>query len=131
MIVVDASVVIEVLLRTELGERVQTRVLDPDQRLHAPHVLDLEITQVLRRMVQLKELAPARADEALEDFFALLIERAGHRELLLRIWELRESLTSYDGAYVALGEALDAPVLTCDARLARAHGHRARVELVA
>jgi len=60
----------------------------------------------------------------------LLIERATHEGFLPRIWELRESLTAYDAAYISLGEALDAPVLSCDRKLARSHGHHARVELV-
>jgi predicted nucleic acid-binding protein len=60
----------------------------------------------------------------------LFIERASHQPLLGRVWQLRESMTAYDGAYVALAEALDAPVVTCDRKLARSHGHRARIELI-
>ena len=130
MIVIDASTVIELILRTELGEKVEARALAPEERLHAPHLVDIEVTQVLRRMVQLKAISAARAQEALDDHSELLIDRAAHRELLPRIWQLRESLTAYDGAYVALAEALDAPLLTCDAKLARSHGHHARLELV-
>ena len=130
MIVIDASTVIELILRTELGEKVEARALAPEERLHAPNLVDIEVTQVLRRMVQLKEISAVRAQEALDDHSELLIERAAHRELLPRIWQLRESLTAYDGAYVALAEALDAPLLTCDAKLARSHGHHARLELV-
>ncbi len=128
MIVVDASAVVELLLQTGPGVRIAARVLDPEERLLAPHLLDLEVTQVLRRLTQLKEISEARGREALDDYAALLIERAGHDILLQRIWELRKSMTAYDGAYVALAEALDAPLLTCDAKLARSHGHRARVE---
>lgn len=130
MIVIDASAAIELVLRTELGERVELRALDPDERLHAPHLLDLEVAQVLRRLTNLKEITAARAHEALDDYAGLLVERAAHRELLPRVWELRDSMTAYDGAYVALAEALDAPLLTCDARLARSRGHRATVELL-
>jgi predicted nucleic acid-binding protein len=130
LIVIDASAAIELILRTELGERVEIRALDPDERLYAPHLLDLEVVQVLRRLTHLKEITAARAHEALEDYCGLLVERSTHRELLRRVWELRDSMTAYDGAYVVLAEALDAPLLTCDGRLARSHGHRATVELL-
>jgi len=130
LIVIDASAAIELLLRTELGARVEVRALDPSERLHAPHLLDLEVAQVLRRLTLLKEITAARAREALEDFSVLVVERSSHRELLPRIWELRDSMTAYDGAYVALAEALDAPLMTCDGKLARAHGHGALVELL-
>ncbi|MGB6452072.1 MAG: type II toxin-antitoxin system VapC family toxin [Steroidobacteraceae bacterium] len=130
MIVIDASAVIELILRTELGEKVEEWALAPDERLHAPHLLDLETAQVLRRLVQLKEIPLARAREALEDYTELFIERSAHQPLLRRIWELRESLTAYDAAYVSLAEALGVAVVTCDAKLARSHGHRARIELI-
>jgi predicted nucleic acid-binding protein len=130
LIVIDASAAIELILRTELGERVELRALDPDERLCAPHLLDLEVAQVLRRLAQLKEITATRALEALDDYAGLLVERFSPRELLRRAWQLRDSMTAYDGSYVALAEALDAPLLTCDARLARSHGHRAMVELL-
>ena len=130
MIVIDSSAAIELILRSELGERVESRVLDRDERLYAPHLLDLEVAQVLRRLTHLKEITAVRAHEALEDYAGLLVERSAHRELLGRIWDLRDSMTAYDGAYVALAEALDAPLLTCDGRLARSHGHRATIELL-
>jgi predicted nucleic acid-binding protein len=130
LIVIDASAAIELVLRTELGERVELRALDPDERLHAPHLLDLEVAQVLRRLTHLKEITAARAHEALDDYDGLLVERSVHSDLLRRVWELRDSMTAYDGVYVALAEALDAPLLTCDARLAGSHGHRATIELL-
>ena len=83
-----------------------------------------------RRLVQLGDLTPARAQEALDDHAALVVDRHAHRELLPRIWQLRESISAYDAAYVALAEALEAPLLTCDAKLARSHGHRAKMALV-
>jgi len=82
-------------------------------------------------MVQLKAITAVRARQALDDFGGLVIERHAHGDLLPRIWQLRQSLTAYDGAYVALAEALEAPVLTCDGKLGRSHGHRARIEVVA
>jgi predicted nucleic acid-binding protein len=130
LIVIDASAAIELILRTELGEKVELRALTPEERLYAPHLLDLEVAQVLRRLTQLKEITAARAQEALDDYAGLLVERAAHRELLGRVWQLRNSMTAYDGAYIALAEALAAPLLTCDGKLARSHGHRAMIELL-
>lgn len=130
MIVVDASALLEIMLQTTRAERLMERAFTVPERLHAPHLVDIEVTQVIRRMVQRAEITASRGEEALEDFAQLLIERHGHQLLLKRIWQLRDSLTAYDGAYVALAEALGAPLLTCDARLARAHGHEATIELV-
>jgi predicted nucleic acid-binding protein len=130
LIVVDASALIEILLQTASAESLMSRALDPTERLHAPQLLDIEVTQVLRRLVQRKELTVARADQALEDFGSLAIERHDHLHLIHRVWQLRDSLSAYDGTYVALAEALEAPLLTCDSRLARAGGHRAKIELV-
>ena len=91
----------------------------------------MEIVQALRRLVRLGDIDAERAEQALEDLENLVIERYSHQELLARVWQLRESMTAYDGAYVALAEALDAPLLTCDAKLARSHGHGAIIELQA
>lgn len=129
MIVVDASALLELVLATRRAEKLGARVLASDERLHAPHLIDLEIAQALRRLIQLREITAERAQQALDDFDALAIERHPHRELLPRIWQLRESMTAYDGAYVALAEALDTALLTCDTKLGRAHGHRARIEV--
>ncbi len=130
MIVVDASAVLELLLGTESSPRAAARLLDPAESLHAPHLLDIEVAQVLRRFVAAGELTATRGREALDDLGAMPITRYPHDILLPRIWELRANLTAYDAAYVALAEALGAPVLTSDTRLARAPGHRARVELL-
>jgi predicted nucleic acid-binding protein len=130
LIVVDASAVLELLLRTEKGVRVQGRMLDSGESLHAPHLIDIEVSQTLRRLVILKEITAARAKQALEDHVALHIKRAEHKDLLERVWSLRDSITAYDAAYVVLAEILDCPLITCDAKLARSHGHRARIELI-
>ncbi len=98
--------------------------------MHAPHLLDVEVTQVLRRLVQRKEVTVERAEQALEDLARLVIERHEHQPLVGRVWQLRDSISAYDGVYVALAEALDAPLVTCDAKLAGAHGHHAKIELV-
>ena len=131
MIVVDASAVIELLLGTERAGPLGARLLAPQGRLQAPHLIDIEVVQTLRRLVQLSAITPRRAAQALDDFAGFVIERHAHHDQLPRIWELRESLTAYDGAYVALAEALDAPLLTCDIKLSRSHGHAARIEVVA
>ena len=128
---IDASALVELLLGTNRAESIAARALAPDERLHAPHLLDVEITQALRRLVQLKQITPSRAQQALDDYAAFVIERAAQLDLLPRIWQLRDSVTAYDGAYVALAEALDAPLLTCDIKLGRSHGHHAKIEVVA
>jgi predicted nucleic acid-binding protein len=91
----------------------------------------VEIAQALRRLVRLGELAADRAADALADLADLDLHRHGHLDLLTRAWKLREQITAYDAMYIALAEALDARVITCDAALSRAHGVRARIELVA
>lgn len=130
MIVVDASAVVEVLLQTPAAPRVSRRMFLPGETLHAPHLLDLEIAQVLRRYARSGDLSPQRASEAITDLADLRLARYPHLVLLPRIWELRHNLTAYDAAYVALAEALDAPLLTRDRALARSAAHRARVEVV-
>ncbi|MFN2387539.1 MAG: type II toxin-antitoxin system VapC family toxin [Thermoanaerobaculia bacterium] len=105
------------------------RVLAPRETLHAPHLLDLEVAQVLRRYLGQGDLSEQRAAESLRDFLDLSVARYPHEPFLPRIWQLRANLTAYDAAYVALAEALDAPLVTRDARLARAAGHEARIEL--
>lgn len=129
MIVLDASAALEVLLRTARAPGLEARLFTAGETLHAPHLIDLEIAQVLRRYAQVGDLPAARCAEALEDWHAFPLRRYPHAELLPRVWELRDTLTAYDAAYVALAEALDAPLLTTDAKLARAPGHAARVEL--
>lgn len=127
MIVLDASALLELLLRREKAGRIGALVLDPRATLHAPELLDLEILQVLRRYALGGELSPRRAREALEDFQALPIARYPHQPLVSGIWALRGNLTAYDAAYVVLAETLDLPLLTCDAKLAAIPGHRARI----
>lgn len=131
MIVVDASVAVEILLQTRRGRGLARRLLiDQEQDLHAPHLLGVEVVQALRRLRIEDKLDAARSDQAVTDLFALGIERHPHELLLPRAWELRENLTIYDGVYVALAEFLDVPLLTGDARIARAPGIGAEVELI-
>ena len=130
MIVIDASAVLELLLTTSTGAQIEQRVFSTGETLHAPHLLDLEVVQVLRRYSVAGDMSPQRAQEALNDPADLPLNRYPHDVFLFRIWELRHNLTAYDTAYLALAEALAAPLVTCDARLASAPGHRARVELL-
>lgn len=130
MIVLDASALVELLLGTKRGRSIADRIADPGAGLHAPHLADVEIAQVLRRYVREGDLEADSAAAALEDLRSLDIERHAHEPLLDRVWALRENLTAYDAVYVALAEALDTTLLTCDARLARAPGISRRVELV-
>jgi predicted nucleic acid-binding protein len=130
VIVVDASAVLELLLRTPAAAAVEARLFANGETLHAPHLLDVEAAQVLRRYALNGELGAGRGREALEDLADLPMRRYPHEFLLPRVWEMRHNLTAYDAVYVALAEALDAPLITRDKRLAAAPDLRARVELV-
>ena len=130
MIVVDASAMLEFLLQTPLGTRVEARLFRDVEELHSPHLIDVEVTQGLRRLVRAGEVSASRAAEAIQDLADLDLHRHDHLSLLIRAWQLRENVTVYDAMYVALAEALDATVITCDAPLAKAPGHRARTEAI-
>jgi predicted nucleic acid-binding protein len=130
MIVVDASALLEALLRTPAARAVEERLFEPQQTLHAPHLLDIEVAQVIRRYAAKGEIDSERGHAALADLADFPFRRYPHDFLLPRVWDLRNNLTAYDAVYVALAEALDAPLLTRDQRLAAAAGHHARVELV-
>ncbi len=129
MIVVDASALVELLLRRPAAQALERRLFAPGETLHAPHLIDVEIAQVIRRHARKGEMDTLRGEQALEDLSDLPLRRYPHELLLSRIWELRENLTAYDAAYVALAELLHAPLITRDERLAGAPGHRAKVEL--
>lgn len=130
MIVVDASALLEFLLQTPLGTRVEARLFRDGDELHAPHLVDVEVTQALRRLVRSREMSPDRAAEAIADLVQVDLHRHAHLDLLTRAWKLRDNITAYDAIYVALAEALGATVVTCDAPLGHAPGHRAPVEVV-
>jgi len=130
MIVADASVILEILLRTPDAEGISRRLFLQDETIAAPHLIDLEVAQVLRRYAASGEIDGERGREALLVFLDFPLIRYPHDVLLPRIWKLRDNVTAYDAAYLALAEALSAPFLTRDARLASAPGHRARVELI-
>jgi predicted nucleic acid-binding protein len=130
MIVVDASAMLEFLLQTSLGARVEARLFGEADELHAPHLLDVEIAQGLRRLVRTGEVSSGRAEEAIADLTDLDLHHHAHLDLLDRAWKLRDNISAYDAMYVALAEAIEAPLVTCDGPLAKAPGHRARIEVI-
>ena len=130
MIVVDASALLEVLLRTSAAEAVQARLFEPGETLHAPHLVDVEVAQVVRRYAAGGTIDHERGRAALTDLVDFPLRRYPHDFLLPLVWDLRSNFTAYDAVYVALAEALDATLLTRDRRLAAAAGKTARVELV-
>jgi predicted nucleic acid-binding protein len=132
MAVVDASVLASYLVGGDAhAAAVRERLLAAPSRLWAPHLVDAEVGHVLRREVRLGNLKPGAAGAALRDLAELPIRRAAHVGLLERAWALRANLTFYDALYVALAELIDLPLLTLDARLAKAPGIRASVEVIA
>jgi predicted nucleic acid-binding protein len=130
VIVVDASAALELLLGTPRGRALVGRFFAPGETLHAPHLIDVEVAQVLRRYAFLGEVSPERGRQVLADLADLPLSRYPHTVFLPRVWELRHNATAYDAAYLALAEALDAPLVTADARLASAPGHAAVVEVI-
>ncbi len=130
MIVLDASALLELLLVTDKGGEVAKRIAAPEETLHAPHLVDLEVAQVLRRYVARRQLDEVRASQALEDLRDLDLNRYPHDVLLGRIWEVRHNASAYDAAYLALAEALGAPLLTSDARLREMPDARAHIEVL-
>lgn len=130
MLVVDASVLAVALVDDGPdGDLARSRLAS--EELAAPALVDLEVTSAWRGLSRGGHLTPRRAALALTDLRDLPLQRVDHVGLLSRCWELRNNLTLYDAAYVALAEAMDAILLTADARLARASGLRCRVEVLA
>lgn len=129
MIVVDASV-----LASALGDDGDDGACARDElageRLFAPELIDLEVASVWRRAARAGRLGDRRARQAVADLASLPLARAPHQPLMGRIWELRHNLTPYDAAYVALAEALEAPLLTADGGLTRAAGPRCEIKLI-
>ena len=129
MIVLDASAAVDWLLQTPAGQNIEKRIYSGHETLHAPHLLDLEVTQVLRRLAMQGVISPHRADEAVRDLLDLRVARYPHLVLLTRVWQLRHNFSAYDAAYIVLAEKLGAALVTRDSRLASASGHTAAVEL--
>ena len=128
MIVLDASAAVDWLLQTAAGQNIERRIYSHNETLHAPHLLDLEVTQVLRRLAMQGVVSAHRADEAFSDLLDLRITRYPHLVLLPRMWQLRHNFSAYDAAYIVLAEKLGAVLVTRDGRLASASGHAAAIE---
>lgn len=122
--VVDASALIELAVSPQPNTALYRRVRAGTGA--APEILDVEALHVLRRLER-GGLAPQVVEGAVRDVRSTAIARMSHRPLLDRVWELRHTVSAYDACYVALAERLSVPLLTCDARLGRAHGHDAEV----
>jgi predicted nucleic acid-binding protein len=130
VIVLDASAAVEVVLNLpRAAPELRTRLARRGETVHVPHVFDLEVMAAIRRHMLRGALSGRRARRALRGLDDLRATRYSHVPLRPRIWELRENVTPYDAAYVALAEALRAPLVTVDAALASAAGARAEVEL--
>jgi predicted nucleic acid-binding protein len=128
LIITDASF-LAIVLGDDGSDGAQARDRVRGEELAAPHLVDLEITSVLRRAVVTGSMPPRRADQALLDLADLDIERVAHTNLLPRVWQLRDNYTAYDACYVALAELFRAPLLTYDARMAKGTGARCSFEI--
>lgn len=129
MIVLDASAAVDWLLQTPAGRRIENRIYSRNETLHTPHLLDLEVIQVLRCLARQGVVPVHRVDEAVRDLLDLRITRYPHFVLLPRVWQLRHNLSAYDAAYIVLAENLGATLVTRDGRLASTSGHAAPIEL--
>jgi predicted nucleic acid-binding protein len=133
MLVIDASATTELLLARPAAERIAAHIADYGHDLHAPHLLDVEVLSALRRLVTTGDACDQRAEQALVDLADLPLQRYAHDILVPRIWNLRRNFSSYDAAYLALAEALTeegVPLLTTDARFARAIGDHAGITAI-
>jgi predicted nucleic acid-binding protein len=127
--VVDASVLVEYLAAGEQVEAAR-EAIRRERWVWAPALVDAEVGQALRRQVRGGEISAHKAGAALDDLLEMRLQKVPHRHLIDRAWELRDNVSFYDGLYVALAEALDAPLVTLDGKLSRASGLRTEVELI-
>ena len=128
--VLDASGAIELLLNTAAGKRLSARLADESEAVHAPHLIDMEIAQVLRRYVRHGMLSERTGALALERWRSLDVERYSHEPFLGRVWQLRDNLTAYDAVYIALAEALSTVLVTGDRKLVGAPRVGVAIELI-
>ena len=128
--VLDASGAIEFLLNTTRGKRVAERLADEAEVVHVPHLIDVEISQVLRRYVLRGALSERLGSTALRRWRSFDVERYPHEPFLDRVWQLRANFSAYDAVYVALAEALSTVLITGDRKLAGAPGANAPIELI-
>jgi predicted nucleic acid-binding protein len=124
------AALLEFLLQTPLGTRVEARIFRDRDEFHSPHLADVEVIQGLRRLVRTGEVSHDRAADVIADLTDFDLHRHPHLDLLTRAWRRRENVTAYDAIYIPLAEALDAPIVTCDAPLGRAPGHRVHIEVI-
>ncbi len=130
MIVLDASAAVAVLLNLGAGAtRIRERMRREDDGLHVPHLFEMEVLNALRHHALRHGISEGRGLELLEDLTTMSVSRYAHTAMLPRIWELRDNVSAYDAAYIALAETPEAPLVTRDARLDRAPGIRAEVEV--
>jgi predicted nucleic acid-binding protein len=129
MLVVDATCLYEVVADTRHAEPIRQR-LAADEDHAAPHLVDVEVLNVIRRHEMQGQLDATAAQQAVDDLHDWPGERFGHRPLLRRAWELRHNVRGWDALYVALAEAVGATLVTLDTRLARATGPTCRIEVV-
>ena len=124
MIVLDASVIVELLTNGALADSIRNELAGRTDSLIAPHLLDVEVLSALRRLVTGRRIDTHRSEQMLSALAALPVERCAHIPLLGRIWELRHNFTAYDAAYIALAEATNAVLYTGDEKLCKGHGAR-------
>lgn len=127
MIVLDASVVVELLTNGPLADSIGRDLAGRDEPFIVPHLLDVEAISAFRNLAAGHRIDSHRSEQFLAGLAALPAERYAHTPLASRIWELRRHFTAYDAVYIALAEAAGAVLYTCDARLRK--GHRAQVML--
>jgi predicted nucleic acid-binding protein len=127
VIVIDASAVVEALVGRRPSVEIRDVLLGND--VAAPHLLDVEVVSALRGLDLAGKLSRPEADRALAEYRELAIDRFGFAAVAERVWELRHGFTSYDANYLALAEAFEAELITCDSKLS-APGHSARVRVI-
>lgn len=127
MIVLDASIVLELLISSTMADPLRNAMAGQADTFIVPHLIDVEVSSALRRLVAGRRIDAHRAAQLVDDLANLSARRLAHTPLLRRIWELRHNFTAYDAVYIALAEDLDAVLYTCDEKLTK--GHRARVRL--
>ena len=129
MIVLDASVVVELLTNGGMADLIRHELTRNDESFLAPDLIDVEVVSAIRRLAAGHRIDSHRSMQLLAGLAALPAERYSHTPLIGRIWELRHNFTAYDAVYIALAEATDSVLYTCDSRLRT--GHRARVVVFA
>ena len=130
MIVVDASAAFDAVVGRDQHDPIPARLAEADE-IAAPHLIDLEVLHALRRDVRTGTTSADRASDARDDFADLALSRYPHEPFIDRIWELRNDLSAYDAAYLALAEAISIPLITRDAGLAAVAERTVEVELFA